>query len=168
MQGVNSSEFTSFFPGSAPARLYEKEYVRQSQNRVYALAFWMTDNEIAAEELTGLVLKRAFSSTEMPAAEEVDGALVSELREFMSIGSLTLRCETAQRILNVRRNTLRAHLERAVVQLPATERMIYLLHDGEGYSHSRIARTLGITEEQSRSGLHQARLRLRELLASMS
>jgi len=52
------------------------------------------------------------------------------------------------------------------VKLPPTERLIYLLHDGEGYGHERIAFTLGISEEGSRFGLHQARLGLRTLLAS--
>jgi DNA-directed RNA polymerase specialized sigma24 family protein len=56
-------------------------------------------------------------------------------------------------------------LERAVVQLPPTEKMIFLMHDVESYDHARIARTLGLTDEESRVGLHQARLRMRELLA---
>ena len=61
---------------------------------------------------------------------------------------------------------LRTHLERAVVQLPPTERMIFLMHDVENYDHCRIARYLELTEDQSRNALHQARLRLRELLAT--
>ena len=66
---------------------------------------------------------------------------------------------------SVRRNTLRVDLERAVVQLPPTEKMIFLMHDVESYDHARIARTLGLSDEESRLGLHQARLRMRELLA---
>jgi RNA polymerase sigma-70 factor (ECF subfamily) len=65
----------------------------------------------------------------------------------------------------VRRNTLRVDLERAVIQLPNTEKMIFLMHDVEGYDHAHIARLLSITEDSSRQGLHQARLRMRELLA---
>jgi DNA-directed RNA polymerase specialized sigma24 family protein len=45
--------------------------------------------------------------------------------------------------------------------------MVFLLHDVEGYDHARVARTLGITEDESQIGLHQARLRLRNLLATM-
>jgi DNA-directed RNA polymerase specialized sigma24 family protein len=69
-------------------------------------------------------------------------------------------------VSQVRRNTRRADLERAVVQLPSTERMIFLMHDVENYDHARIARTLGISEVESKAGLFQARLKLRELLAS--
>jgi DNA-directed RNA polymerase specialized sigma24 family protein len=58
-------------------------------------------------------------------------------------------------------------LERAVVQLPATEKLIFLLHDVESYEHERIAKLLGITTDESKFGLHQARLRVRELVARM-
>jgi RNA polymerase sigma-70 factor (ECF subfamily) len=54
-----------------------------------------------------------------------------------------------------------------VVQLPPTERLVFLLHDVEGYEHARIARMLGLSENESRYGLHQARLRLRQLLARL-
>ncbi|MGZ4826667.1 MAG: RNA polymerase sigma factor, partial [Terriglobales bacterium] len=85
----------------------------------------------------------------------------------MPIGVLTVDEGICSDAPSVRQNTLRVHLERAVVQLPATERMIFLLHDVEGYDHSRIVRMLGITEDESRNGLHQARLRMRNLLAKM-
>jgi RNA polymerase sigma-70 factor (ECF subfamily) len=65
----------------------------------------------------------------------------------------------------VRRNTLRVELERAVMQLPSTEKLIFLMHDAEGYEHDRVARLLNLTEDDSRRAVHQARLRLRELLA---
>jgi RNA polymerase sigma-70 factor, ECF subfamily len=54
------------------------------------------------------------------------------------------------------------------VQLPVTERLIFLLHDVESYEHSRIAKLIGISESESVYGLHQARLRMRELLAAMN
>jgi DNA-directed RNA polymerase specialized sigma24 family protein len=54
------------------------------------------------------------------------------------------------------------------MQLPHTERMIFCMHDGDGYDHARIARTLGIGEDESRHGLHQARLRIRELVSVKS
>jgi DNA-directed RNA polymerase specialized sigma24 family protein len=43
---------------------------------------------------------------------------------------------------------------------------MFLLHDVEGYEHSRVARLMGVSEEESRLGTHQARLRVRELLAA--
>ena len=54
-----------------------------------------------------------------------------------------------------------------VEELPPTERLIFLLHDVEGYDHARIAHTLGMEEQESQFGLHQARLCVRELVSSM-
>ena len=55
----------------------------------------------------------------------------------------------------------------AVVQVPPTERLIFLMHDVEGYDHARIARLLGVNEAESQTGLHQARIRIRQLVADM-
>ena len=144
-----------------------KAIYEQNRHRVYALAFWMTDNEISAEEITGNVFRRAFARSASPSPEAIDRAFMTEARSLAAIGCVTLDCNDATDVLNVRRNTLRVHLERAVVQLPATERLIFLFHDVEGYDHGRIARLLGMTQAESQFGLHQARLRIRELVASM-
>ena len=139
----------------------------QNSHRVYSLAFWMTDNEMTAEEIAGSVFLRAFAHSSAPSSETIDRALIAEIRGLAAIGTLTLRCATSTKIVNARSNTLRVHLERAVVQLPPTERLIFLFHDVESYNHGRIARLLGITQAESQLGLHQARLRIRELVASM-
>ncbi len=138
-----------------------------NRHRVYALAFWMTDHELAAEAMATSVFQRAFAHSASPSPDVIDRAFIAEARGLAPLGVLTLNCEGATEILNVRRNTLRVHLERAVVQLPPTERLIFLFHDVENYSHSRIARLLGINQAESQFGLHQARLRIRELVASM-
>jgi len=146
---------------------YQQAY-EEHRHRVYTLAFLMTDNEVVAEDLTVNTFCRAFAVSPDPGAEVVDRALIAELREFMPLGTLTLDCAAALEVLGARRNVKRVHLERAVVQLPATERLVFLLHDVEGYNHARIARTLGIGEQESVLGLHQARLRLRQLLVALS
>ena len=143
-----------------------RQAYEQNRHRIYALAFWMTDNELAAEELTLQTFLSACNDCDAPTADQIDRALLHELRECMSIGALTLSCEPVTRVVSVRNNTLRVDLERAVVQLPSTEKMIFVLHDVEQYSHGRIARLLGISQDESIQGLHQARLRLRELLVS--
>lgn len=149
---------------SPTAESYSKIYER-NRHRVYSLAFWMTDNELSAEELMTQAFCRAFAGNANATADDIDCALIDELREYMPLGTLTLKCSPCDRVLAVRRNTLRVELERAVVQLPGTEKLIFLMHDVERYDHTRIARLLGLTEDESRIGLHQARLRLRELLA---
>ncbi|HEV2214605.1 MAG TPA: sigma-70 family RNA polymerase sigma factor [Terracidiphilus sp.] len=58
----------------------------------------------------------------------------------------------------------RLALERAVADLPAGYRLIFVLHDIEGYEHNEIATMLDCSIGNSKSQLHKARLRLREAL----
>jgi len=58
----------------------------------------------------------------------------------------------------------RVHLERAVAELPPGYRMVFLLHDVQGYEHNEIARIMECSIGNSKSQLHKARTRLREIL----
>ena len=58
----------------------------------------------------------------------------------------------------------RLRLERCIAQLPAGYRAIFVLHDIQGYRHDEIAEIVGRSVGDSKSQLHKARMRLRELL----
>jgi RNA polymerase sigma-70 factor (ECF subfamily) len=58
----------------------------------------------------------------------------------------------------------RINLGRCIAQLPAGSRAIFVLHDIQGYQHREIAEMMGRSEGVSKSQLHRARKRLRELL----
>lgn len=58
----------------------------------------------------------------------------------------------------------RLRLQRAVDELPPGYRTIFVLHDVEGYEHNEIAGIVGCSIGNSKSQLHKARLKLRELL----
>lgn len=169
---ASTFEFLSGVASGFPAdkggeySLFHQIY-EENRHRIYAISFWMTDNELTAEELMKRTFGRAFSGPEVPSSELLDEMLLAELRKLAPLGALTLNCAACNEVVSVRRNTLRVHLEQSVVQLPATERLLFLLHDVEGYGHDRIGRLMGLSEEQSQRGLYQARLRIRELLASM-
>jgi RNA polymerase sigma-70 factor, ECF subfamily len=167
-QDANLTGWAAYLPSLNVESLAKfRQVYAENRHRVYAFTFWMTDSEIAAEELTGNVFRRVFAQTADADPETVDRALVAELREHMTVGVLSLNCDTATEVAKVRKNTMRVHMERAVVQLPPTERLVFLMHDVEGYGHPRIARTIGLSQEESADALHQARLRMRELLAGM-
>ena len=55
-------------------------------------------------------------------------------------------------------------LEKAIQALPAGYRMVFHLHDVEGYEHKEIAGMMGCSVGNSKSQLHKARMKLRELL----
>jgi len=169
IQQAKLAGFAARFPSVTRTELLQFESCYEAnRHRVYALAFWMTDNEISAEELMRNVFLRVFATGKQPSSELVDRALVSELRQISPLGTLTLECQPVTSILNVRRNIKRAHLERAVVQVPRTERLVFLLHDVEGYEHKKITKLLGLSQPESQLALYQARLRMRELVSEMS
>ncbi len=60
----------------------------------------------------------------------------------------------------------RLDVERALASLPDNWRFVALLHDVEGYTHRQIAELLDIATGTSKSRLHRARQRLRELLTA--
>lgn len=58
----------------------------------------------------------------------------------------------------------RLNLERAVEQLPPGYRAVFLLHDVQGFEHNEIAELMECSIGNSKSQLHKARTRLREIL----
>ncbi|HEY1263345.1 MAG TPA: RNA polymerase sigma factor [Terriglobales bacterium] len=58
----------------------------------------------------------------------------------------------------------RIALARAIKELPAGYRKIFLLHEVEGYEHHEIARLLRCSVGNSKSQLHKAKLKIRDLL----
>jgi RNA polymerase sigma-70 factor (ECF subfamily) len=58
----------------------------------------------------------------------------------------------------------RLQLQKAVDDLPPGYRTIFVLHDIEGYEHNEIAGIVGCSIGNSKSQLHKARMKLRDLL----
>lgn len=58
----------------------------------------------------------------------------------------------------------RVTLETAINELPPGYKAMFILHDVQGYNHDEIAEIYGCTAGNSKSQVHKARTRLRELL----
>ena len=58
----------------------------------------------------------------------------------------------------------RVNLERSIGKLPPGYKTVFVLHDIQGYEHNEIAEIMGCSVGNSKSQLHKARTRLRELL----
>ncbi len=63
---------------------------------------------------------------------------------------------------------LRDRLRHAIDSLPAKYRMVFVMHDVEGYTHREISKALGIQEGTSKAQLSRARSRLRESLSEFA
>jgi RNA polymerase sigma-70 factor, ECF subfamily len=153
----------------------------QHKQRVYSLCLRMIGNTAEAEELTqeaflqvfrkihtfrgdsafstwlyrlsvnvALMRLRKKSLNELPLE---DGDSEDEPRKEIAVADLTLQGSID-----------RLNLQRAVAQLPPGYRQAFVLHDVQGYEHNEIAAMLGFSVGNSKSQLHKARMRLRQLL----
>ena len=166
------------------AAAFERLYNLHSP-RVYRLIVRMVSNPAEAEDLTQDVFLQLFRNIrtfrgessfstwlhrlsvnivlmrfrkrrhpEISLDETVD-ASEEKPRPFMEVGELDLRLTGLVDRIN---------LQRAIGQLPDGYKEMFILHDVEGYEHHEIALILGCSIGNSKSQLHKARLRLRELL----
>lgn len=142
--------------------IYEKQC-----RRIYSLALWMTNNKTAAQHLVSRTFLRALAFSGRADTEEIDQAFLAEVSELTPVEAPALDVTAAPGRNRIDGNIKQVHIERAVAQLPATERLIFLLHDVDGYDQRRISRLLRFSKDQVLVGLHRARMRIRELVARM-
>lgn len=150
--------------------------------RVYALCLRMTRNTAEAEDLTQEAFLHVFRKL---GAFRADSALSTWLYRvtvntvLMHFRKKSLSTVSVEKPSNegtpVPREfpmtdfrltgcVDRMALNRALAELPNGYRRIFLLHEVAGYEHREIARFLGCSVGNSKSQLHKARQRIRELL----
>jgi RNA polymerase sigma-70 factor (ECF subfamily) len=166
-----ATDFSEVNDRAAPlSSLAEKRcneiYEKQSR-RVYSLALWMTTGKIAAQKLASRTFLRALSFGGHVSTEQVDQAFVAEVRDLMTVEAPALEVPPAPSCKSIHGRMKLADLEKAVAELPAAERLIFLLHDIDGYDQRRISRLLRFDRDQVLMGLHRARMLIRGLVCQM-
>jgi RNA polymerase sigma-70 factor, ECF subfamily len=86
------------------------------------------------------------------------------LMEADSVLDFASRTEFATHDLELLGAIDRINLERAIDQLPPGFKAVFVLHDIEGYGHAEISGLMGCSIGTSKSQLHKARQKLRDLL----
>ncbi|HLM57059.1 MAG TPA: RNA polymerase sigma factor [Pyrinomonadaceae bacterium] len=158
---------------------FEELYHRHFR-RVFALCLRMMGNPTEAEDMTQDVFVQLFNKIGMFRGESafttwlhrmtVNQVLMHFRKKSTRSELLTDEGETPIQIVQGTSNPNsmpvvdRISLERALKQLPVGYRTVFVLHDIEGYEHYEIAKMLGIAEGTSKSQLHKARLKLRQLI----
>ena len=89
---------------------------------------------------------------------------VLSLDEPVSRNSPSLKREVGKQDLNLAGAIDRIALHHAVAELPRGCRQIYELHEFEGYEHHEIAELLRCSIGNSKSQLHKAKMKMRDLL----
>jgi RNA polymerase sigma-70 factor, ECF subfamily len=164
------------------ARAFQELYEKHKR-RVYSLCLRMTANTAEAEDLTQeafLQLYRKIATFRGESAFStwlhrlsVNVVLMHLRKKSLPVVSLE---ETTQgeedspkkdfgaEDLALAGSIDRLQLQRAVDDLPPGYRTIFVLHDIEGYEHNEIAGIVGCSIGNSKSQLHKARMKLRDLL----
>ena len=168
--------FDRAFFGDAATRLVSsaKQSVQDRQrdvydshrHRVFAIAYYMTGDEIHAEETLTRTFIRAFKSMEEPDSTAIDAALMGELRGQIAFDEPASPVEVSAQDPVGSRNVRRTELEEAIGGLPPVERLVFLLRDVEGYSTQAISGFIGLPAADVPRILMSARLRMRSILAS--
>ncbi len=143
----------------------QRDVYETHRHRTFAVAFYMTGNEIEAEEVLTDTFVRAFDRAEEPDAKCVDTAMVDELRQRMPIDEVAIPVEAPASAGLAGRNVKRTELEEALKELPPNERLVFLLRDVEGYSSEKVAELVEVPRQQVEQTLLAARLRMRSVLA---
>lgn len=158
------------------------------KRRIYSLCLRMVGNSTEAEDLTQeafLQLHRKISTFRGDSAFStwlhrltINVVLMQLRRKGLQLISLDEAMEPQPeegpgRSFGAPDQTLagaidRLTLERAIGDLPTGYRLIFILHDVEGYEHNEIAAMLDCSIGNSKSQLHKARLKLRDALRQNS
>jgi RNA polymerase sigma-70 factor (ECF subfamily) len=153
-----------------------EELYRRHASRVYGLCLRMTADRDLAEELTQDVFVRVWEKLHLFKAGGSFGAwlrkvavnvVLSHRRWKRRHTSRLVAAEVAGPAANrepVMRPEYDLDLENAVAGLPPRARMVFVLHDVEGYRHQEIARLMNLAVGTSKAQLHRARRLLREAL----
>lgn len=144
--------------------------------RVYSVVRRMVGDDHLAEDVSQDAWVRAFEKLHLFRGESSFGtwmhrlavnAALNRLRRQSkrpdvekSAQTVTVPQATDDRVLNQRL------LGQALDQLSAGYRQVLVLHDVEGLTHEEIAERMGIAIGTSKSQLHKARARMRDLLTS--
>jgi RNA polymerase sigma-70 factor (ECF subfamily) len=158
---------------------FEELYERHSR-RVYSLCLRMTANTAEAEDLTQEVfiqLHRKVGSfrgesqfTTWLHRMTVNQVLMHFRRRGSRSEQVTEDGESPQQVVSGTEDPSRMPvvdriaLDKALGQLPPGYRAVFVLHDVEGHEHEEVARLLGCSVGTSKSQLHKARMKLRQLL----
>ncbi len=166
------------------AKAFERIYQLHSR-RVYSLCLRMMGNTAEAEDLAQEAFLQLFRKIHTFRGESAFSTWLHRLT--VNVVLMRLRRKTAVEAsleqmtepdeetggppreigaedLGLAGSVDRVNLERAVAQLPPGYKQVFVLHDIQGYEHNEIAELMGCSIGNSKSQLHKARTRLRELL----
>ncbi len=151
----------------------ERELYDRHVDRVYRLAFRMAGDDVLARDFTQDTFVRAFEKLREFRGDSAlrtwlhaitTSVVLNGLKKVRRIRSREQQADELPDVAVSRREAepdLKWRLARAVDALPPGYRMVFVMHDVEGYTHEEIGKALGIQSGTSKAQLFRARERLR-------
>lgn len=158
----------------------ERQLFESHVDRVYRLAFRMTGDDDQAQEFTQETFIRAFERIDQFRGDSAFGTWLASigtsviyngLRKVKRFRRREFEYDEVGAIAGTERETepdLKDRLAAAIDDLPIKYKMVFLMHDVEGYTHEEIGSALGMPVGTSKAQLSRARARLRESLAEFA
>jgi RNA polymerase sigma-70 factor (ECF subfamily) len=158
----------------------ERELYDAHVDRVYRLAYRMTGDETLAEECTQDTFVRVFvklgefrgqSSLGTWIHAVATSVVLNCLRTVKRLHGREMPMEQAADLGNEPGEAepdLKRRLRQAIEALPVKLRMVFVMHDVEGFTHEEIGGALGMPVGTSKVNLFRARARLRDALADFA
>lgn len=161
--------------GAAERELYDAHV-----DRLYRLAYRMTGNDDLARDCTQEAFIRAFEGLRGFRGEAALSTWLHSITVSVVLSALRRRKRHEAREVPLDQAAergdrdpagdprLRDRLHQAIEGLPETLRMVFVMHELEGYTHEEIGDALEVAPGTSKARLFHARAKLREALADLA
>jgi RNA polymerase sigma-70 factor (ECF subfamily) len=158
----------------------ERQLYETHVSQTYRLAYRLTGDEDLAKDLTQETFIRAFDKLDQFRGEAAFGTWLRSIATSVIYNGMRKVKRFRQREFDLdevkavgagERNAdpdVREKLWRAIDDLPAKYRMVFVMHDVEGYTHEEISSAVGSQVGTSKAQLSRARAKLREALSEFA
>lgn len=161
----------------------ERELYEAHVDRVYRLAYRLTGDDALAQDCTQETFVRAFNALHDFRGEArlstwlhriAVSVTLNVLRKVKRIQQRETELADVAEVATIGNGARRAEpdlttrLARAIEALPEGCRMVFVMHDVEGYTHEEIGAALGVQNGTSKAQLSRARAKLRHALADFA
>jgi RNA polymerase sigma-70 factor, ECF subfamily len=158
----------------------ERQFYDTHVERIHRIAFRFVGDAEAAQDCVQETFIRAFDRISTFRGESALGTWLGAIAVSVALNHLRSRkrsdkrqapLEEADLVASPARHAepdLKTRLHAEIENLPEGYRMVFVLHDVEGYTHEEIGQMLGVQSGTSKAQLFRARNRLRERLADFA
>jgi RNA polymerase sigma-70 factor, ECF subfamily len=158
----------------------ERELYDAHVDRVYRLAYRLAGDDDLARDFTQETFIRAFERLDGFRGDAAFSTWLHSIATSVALNGLrkVKRFRTRESDLEEAHDVagqtrlaepdLKLKLARAIDALPERSRMVFVMHDVEGFTHEEIAETMGMEAGTSKAQLSRARAKLRDALAEFA